>query len=179
MEKNILHLDSKPQQEVGKSAIWSLSSAKPGNGVERLRDGRFDTYWQSDGNLPHLINIQFARKMTLTEIEFYVSFEMDESYAPSKVSVRVGNHQQDVHEVALLDYEEPEGWMKVPLRDSDNNPIRAFLVQLAILNNHQNGRDSHIRQIKIYSPVIETMATALDFIPSFTTIELSQHAFLK
>jgi hypothetical protein len=30
--------------------------------------------------------------------------------------------------------------------------IRAYLVQVAVLTNHQNGRDTHVRQIKIYGP---------------------------
>ena len=30
-----------------------------GFGVEQLRDNNFETYWQSDGHLPHLVNIQF------------------------------------------------------------------------------------------------------------------------
>ncbi len=36
-------------REIGHHAIWSLSTAKPGNGVEQLRDGINDTFWQSDG----------------------------------------------------------------------------------------------------------------------------------
>jgi len=28
--------------------------------------------------------------------------------------------------------------------------LRAYFVQLAIISNHQNGRDTHIRQIKCY-----------------------------
>ena len=42
-------------------------SPQPGNGVDLLRDGRTDTYWQSDGNPPHLINIQFQRKVRACE----------------------------------------------------------------------------------------------------------------
>ena len=49
--------------EVGRQAVWSVTSAKPGNGVDLLRDGKEDTYWQSDGAQPHLINIQFQRKV--------------------------------------------------------------------------------------------------------------------
>lgn len=68
-------------REIGKQAIWSLSSCKPGadfcymtkmsrivnlgNGVEQLRDGSLETYWQSDGPQPHLVNIQFRRKVTI------------------------------------------------------------------------------------------------------------------
>lgn len=40
-----------------------MTSAKAGNGVELLRDDRDDTYWQSDGAQPHLININFPRKV--------------------------------------------------------------------------------------------------------------------
>ena len=31
------------------AVCWQVSSAKPGNGVEQLRDCSTDTYWQSDG----------------------------------------------------------------------------------------------------------------------------------
>ena len=49
-------------REVGDLAVWTVTSAKQGNGVEQLRDGRTDTYWQSDGLQPHLINVQFQKK---------------------------------------------------------------------------------------------------------------------
>ena len=29
------------RREVGREAVWSLSTAKPGNGVDQLRDGKF------------------------------------------------------------------------------------------------------------------------------------------
>lgn len=50
-------------REIGRLAVWSVTSAKPGNGVELLRDGRDDTYWQSDGAQPHLVNIAFQKKV--------------------------------------------------------------------------------------------------------------------
>jgi anaphase-promoting complex subunit 10 len=50
-------------RELGHLAVWNVSSAKPGNGVELLRDGNKDTYWQSDGTQPHLVDIQFQKKM--------------------------------------------------------------------------------------------------------------------
>jgi anaphase-promoting complex subunit 10 len=52
-------------REIGGLAVWTVTSAKPGNGVELLRDDREDTYWQSDGTQPHLVNIQFQRKVTI------------------------------------------------------------------------------------------------------------------
>ena len=35
-----------------------VSSAKPGNGVEQIRDNNIETFWQSDGIYPHVVNIQ-------------------------------------------------------------------------------------------------------------------------
>ena len=32
--------------ELGSLASWSVTSAKAGNGLEQLRDGRNDTFWQ-------------------------------------------------------------------------------------------------------------------------------------
>lgn len=34
------------KQEIGSQAVWSLSSAKPGFGVEQLRDDNIESYWQ-------------------------------------------------------------------------------------------------------------------------------------
>lgn len=31
-------------------------------------------------------------------------------------------------------------------------PLRTFFLQVAIIAMHQNGRDTHIRQVKIYAP---------------------------
>ena len=82
-------------REMGKKAAWSVSSCKPGNGVSSLRDDNLETYWQwvslfhtnvvislhlipvtvtvllavfgfrSDGAQPHLVNIQFQKKVRL------------------------------------------------------------------------------------------------------------------
>ncbi|XP_058089087.1 anaphase-promoting complex subunit 10-like [Magnolia sinica] len=56
-------------REMGKKAVWSVSSCKPGNGIHSLHDDNLDTYWQSDGAQPHLINIQFQKKVKLQEIK--------------------------------------------------------------------------------------------------------------
>jgi hypothetical protein len=39
--------DTFKRRELGNEAVWKLSSAKPGNGVEQLRDDNTDTFWQS------------------------------------------------------------------------------------------------------------------------------------
>lgn len=42
-----LDVEASSLREIGDDAIWSLSSAKTGNGIEQLRDNNLETYWQS------------------------------------------------------------------------------------------------------------------------------------
>ena len=58
-----------------------------GFGVDQLRDGSLETYWQSDGPQPHLVNIQFRRKMTIQDIGIYADFKADESYTPNRYCI--------------------------------------------------------------------------------------------
>ena len=106
--------------EIGKLAVWSVTSAKPGNGVELLRDDCLDTYWQSDGAQPHLVNVQFQKKVRLRELALYAKYALDESYTPSKISIRAGNSFHDLREIKVVDLEEPGGWMHVSLAKDDS-----------------------------------------------------------
>jgi anaphase-promoting complex subunit 10 len=170
-----------------------VTSAKPGNGVELLRDGNLDTYWQSDGAQPHLVNVQFQRKVKVCEIALYADYKLDESYTPSKISVRAGNSFHDLREVRVVDLDEPVGWTRVRLDDAGDErekkngrggeggtgaPLRAYFIQLAVLSNHQNGRDTHVRQVKIFGPRTSPMAMLGNGV-SFTTPEFSQFATVR
>ena len=61
-----------------------MAVSPAGFGVEQLSDSSLDTYWQSDGPQPHLVNIQFRRKMSIDDICLYADFKADESYTPSR-----------------------------------------------------------------------------------------------
>jgi len=164
-------------REVGCQAIWSLSSCKPGYGVDQLRDRSLENYWQSDGQLPHLVNIQFRRKMTIRDVCVYTDFKLDESYTPSKISIRCGTHFNDLQEIEVVEFNEPSGWVQIFLKDIRDRPIRTFMIQLAVLSNHQNGRDTHLRQIRIHSPV-ENMPVAA-YPGSFTSAACKKLAFSR
>jgi len=164
-------------REVGCQAIWSLSSCKPGYGVDQLRDKSLDNYWQSDGQLPHLVNIQFRRKMTIRDVCVYTDFKLDESYTPSKISIRCGTHFNDLQEVEVVEFNEPSGWVQIFLKDIRDRPIRTFMIQLAVQSNHQNGRDTHLRQIRIHSPV-ENLPVAA-FPGNFTSLACKKYAFIR
>lgn len=158
------------RREIGSLATWSLSSAKPGNGVLAMRDGSPDTYWQSDGAQPHLINIQWGRRTAVSELAFYLDYGLDESYTPKRLTVRVGMTFHDLVEIQSTDLHEPVGWIVIPLRmpsshlhapRSGNDDeeasdgvlgIRAHFVQICVPSMHQNGRDTHIRQARVFGP---------------------------
>lgn len=163
-------------REVGNQAVWSLSSCKPGFGVDQLLDNTVDTYWQSDGPQPHLVNIQFRRKTTIHDVCIYTDYKADESYTPNRISLRAGTHFNDLIEVDQIELSEPVGWVCVPMKDINDKPIRTFMVQIAVLSNHQNGRDTHLRRIKIRSPVQDTYVVKT---PKFTSLELMQLAYIK
>jgi len=144
------------RREIGHLAVWSVASAKPGNGVEMLRDDDLGTFWQSDGAQPHLVNAQFQRKAQLSEVALWCEYKMDESYTPSMISIRAGTSCHDLREIRCVEVEQPNGWVRIQLAHDTPTAaspyLRAYFVQIAILANHQNGRDTHVRQIKLFGP---------------------------
>lgn len=75
-----------------------------------------------------------------------------------------------------LEMVEPSGWIHIPLLDLVNNPIRTFMIQIAVLANHQNGRDTHMRQIKVYTPVEES---SIGKFPRCTTVDFMMYRTIR
>ncbi|XP_021754783.1 anaphase-promoting complex subunit 10-like [Chenopodium quinoa] len=134
-------------REMTKNAAWSVSSCKPGNGVQCLRDDNLETNWQSDGAQAHMINIQFQKKVKLQLIVLYVDFKLDESYTPGKIF-------HNMKEIKAVELVKPSGWVYISLSGNDAREtfVNTFMLQIAVLSNHLNGRDTHMRQIKVYGP---------------------------
>ncbi|KAL5705389.1 Anaphase-promoting complex subunit 10 [Ranunculus cassubicifolius] len=141
-------------REMTRTAAWSVSSFKSGNGIQFLRDDNLNTYWQSDGPQPHLVNIQFQKKVKLQLVAVYMHYELDESYTPSFISIRAGNGLHNLKEIKTAELYKPAGWTCIPLSGTDPREIfvNTFMLQVAVISNHLNGRDTHIRQIKVYGP---------------------------
>ena len=162
-------------RELGEDAVWTLSSAKPGNGVDQIRDENAETFWQSDGSQPHLVTVQWHHRVEVSEVWLCCLFKADESYTPCQLSIRIGNGNQDFQEIQLVELKEPEAWVRIPLcvyTDAHKNPrksasvvlrdkscggavdsLHTHALQIAILANHQNGRDTHLRQVKVFGPI--------------------------
>ncbi|CAM8901055.1 unnamed protein product [Rhodiola kirilowii] len=141
-------------REMGKNAAWSVSSSKAGNGVSALRDDNLETYWQSEGVQPHLVNVQFQKKVRLQLVVMYVDFKQDESYTPSKITIRAGDGFHNLKDIKTVELLKPTGWVYISL--SGNEPretfVNTFMLQISIASNHLNGRDTHVRQVKVYGP---------------------------
>lgn len=149
-------------REIGREAIcWQLSSAKPGNGVEQIRDPSIETYWQSDGNSqPHWIQIHFARRVGISHVCLYLDYNLDESYTPRKLMVQFGMTAQDLNAGTTVEVKEPSGWCIIPLvappdpldDEGTETIVKAHLIRISILSMHQNGRDTHVRQVQLFGP---------------------------
>ncbi|EPS72292.1 hypothetical protein M569_02469 [Genlisea aurea] len=165
-------------REMAKKAAWSVSSWKPGNGVASLRDDNLETYWQSDGAQPHLVNIQFQKKVKLQLVAVYVDLKLDESYTPSKMSIRAGDGFHNLKEIKAVELVKPGGWMRISLSGTDPREtfVNTFMLQIAVLSNHLNGRDTHVRQIKVYGPRPNPVPGQLF---QFTSTEFNTHSLLR
>ncbi|RGP75843.1 anaphase-promoting complex subunit 10 [Fusarium sporotrichioides] len=142
-------------KEISNLARFTVSSHKPGNGVEELKSDDLKQFWQSDGPQPHKLTMYFTKRVGIRDIRFYVDYNEDESYTPTKVVFKAGTSENNLIEFATMAMENPVGWQQVPIAgaggDPDGNTLVAWVVQMQILENHQNGKDTHLRGIKIYS----------------------------
>lgn len=92
----------------------------------------------------------------------------------SKYSVFTAN----CHILIALNRFYSTGWVQIPIKDVRNRPIRTFMIQIAVISNHQNGRDTHMRQIRIHSP-IEGRKYPLEECGKFTTQEFQQYSTIR
>nr|XP_019009812.1 anaphase-promoting complex subunit 10 [Kwoniella pini CBS 10737]OCF48593.1 anaphase-promoting complex subunit 10 [Kwoniella pini CBS 10737] len=149
--------DERP--ELSHLASWSVSSHKYGFGVDNLRDGNDNTFWQSEGPQPHLIDLSFPKRVHISAISVHMSHPRDDSYTPSKLSIRAGTGLHDLQEVRHMEFNKPDGWISIILRPMEINendqekegpPIPCHHLRIIILSNHLNGKDTHVRGLKVF-----------------------------
>ncbi|EAN84510.1 anaphase promoting complex, subunit 10-like protein [Trypanosoma cruzi] len=209
-------------------AVWTVSSAKHGNGVTCLLDGSHSTFWQSDGVLPHVISIDYARLTPVSVVALYLDFQQDESYTPRRIRVQSGTHSGDMADVAAVTVDDPRGWvfirMNLEVETSEpweleimrgtegggagthalgasraretaegisssppffpqdaiveNDDYAEFMgdgvwcthIRIILEENRQNGRDCHVRGVRVLGPMRQSV---------FTTASFSQHLLLR
>lgn len=115
------------------------------------------TLWniRSDGPQPHHLNIHFSRLVCIRAIRIYLDFESDESYTPTRISLLAGTGYHDLIPFSTLELTQPKGWIDVDLDHvgggEDGKTLQVFLVQVKVMENHQNGKDTHVRGLRIYA----------------------------
>jgi anaphase-promoting complex subunit 10 len=84
----------------------------------------------------------------------YLDHKLDESYTPTKMVFAAGMGEYDLVEFAEWRGENPRGWVDVNLQgvgEGGGGVLRAMVVQVRVLENHQNGKDTHVRGVQIFA----------------------------
>lgn len=140
--------------DIGNLASWSVSSHKATLGVEALCEDDPMKFWQSDGPQPHYIDIHFSKRVSIERISIFLDYALDESYTPEKIMVKSGTGYHSLQEVVTVDLHEPRGWCHLVMDNiRDDGVLKSYLLRIEIICNHQNGKDTHVRAVKIFSPV--------------------------
>ncbi|ORY24771.1 anaphase-promoting complex, subunit 10-domain-containing protein [Naematelia encephala] len=169
--------------ELGHLATWSVSSHKYGFGVDNLRDGNDNTFWQSEGPQPHTIELSFPKRVFISAISLHTNHPRDDSYTPSKISIRAGTSVHDLQEVRFVEFSKPDGWMHIPLRPMDTTeeggmmegpPIPAHHLRILILANHLNGKDTHVRGLRIFGTAVKQTTSSVS--PDESDIDVESEA---
>ena len=125
--------------------------------------------------------------MKVSEICMYLDFKTDESYTPSKIAIRVQNSFEKLQEVQVIEFDEPIGWYSFKLGNFNfenanmnrgNHFIKTMFVQIAIVQNQHSGRDTHVRQIKIFAPREEDSSNAI-INEGFKDINITQFGSIR
>lgn len=102
------------------------------------------------------MNIHFIKRVEIRALRLYVDYGLDESYTPSKIQITAGFGPNQTIPFTTMDLREhPKGWQDVPIAGAggglDGNSLCCWFVRIVILENHQNGKDTHLRGIKVYA----------------------------
>lgn len=142
--------------DVTRLGSWSVSTYKKGCGVDKLLDNSPHTYWQSDGPQPHTIEARFSKLTRISTIGVFADLASDESYTPSSITVYTGTTQNDLVPIYTYQLDMPEGWSCLVLKKNERAGIPCFLLRMIINANHHNGKDTHVRAVRIFSPLEQT-----------------------
>ncbi|OMJ13713.1 Anaphase-promoting complex subunit 10 [Smittium culicis] len=77
-------------EEISDLAIWTTSSNKPGFPTSNMRDGSEETFWQSDCQTPHFVDLIFPYLVPIQMVGLYLDYELDDSFTPEKILIQSG-----------------------------------------------------------------------------------------
>ncbi|KAH9387179.1 anaphase-promoting complex subunit 10 [Nematocida major] len=120
-----------------------LSTYKAGHGPDELFSENLDQFWHTDGNLPHYIEIEFPVVMKLVEIRMNLGYTQDKSYIPKEIEIRCGKTRDGIGSLKTVMISDKMPVVGIPVNEE------CCFLQMIILSNHQEGRDSRIRGLSL------------------------------
>lgn len=139
---------------------WRLSSYKDEYGLANLLDPDTNKYWQSDGEFPHYVEIQFSKLVKIKRIEIFCSSANDSSYAPKDISVDAGFGPHELFTVNTLHFNSNSKTVKEwctldldKLGPNHDEMLECTLLRVKIDMNFFHGKDSHLRGLRICGPI--------------------------
>lgn len=163
--------DTESMCNINHLAHWKPSSCKVGNSIDNALDDNPETYWQSDGVQPHQLDITFSKRIGIILIAFYFSLIADESYTPRLVKIYVGHSPSDALFYKSLEVRNVNGW--VALTFQDNRPsdhlLKCQFIRIMFPVNHENGKDTHLRGIRVFAPSKKVSVENSEWMQSLTS----------
>ncbi|SCU82902.1 LAFA_0D00694g1_1 [Lachancea sp. 'fantastica'] len=139
-------------------AFWKASSQKDGNPISFALDDNPHNFWQSDGAQPHYVEASFSKRVEIIQLALYLSLAVDESYTPQVMKIYAGHSASDATHYKTLEVRNVNCW--VALTFEDNRPHDALLkcqyLRIEIPVNHENGKDTHLRGVRVYTQYFRT-----------------------
>ncbi|KZS99429.1 galactose-binding like protein, partial [Laetiporus sulphureus 93-53] len=141
-----------PWPDIGHLTKWSVSSYKFGFGPECLRDDDPDTFCMR--NSPYPLTI-------VTHTRSPGFFPRNSAYTSvATIAVGAGTGLHDLQDVQAIHLDKPDGWTTFdasaePSPDGANGlkRIHAYVIQVIILTNHMNSKDTHVRGLRVLGPI--------------------------
>ncbi|THH11023.1 hypothetical protein EW145_g931 [Phellinidium pouzarii] len=169
--------------DIGHLAKWSVSSYKFGFGPECLRDDDPETFWQLLGRpsasfyhysipkensstgyhswLIRFLSVGSDCDRNHQKVSLHLSFPLDDSYTPSTLCLRAGTSLSDLQDIRVVTLDKPNGWISFDVSAELNEegqefkPVYCYVLQIIVLSNHMNGKDTHVRGLHILGPMEE------------------------
>lgn len=151
----------------GAQPLYTVQSASVFPSMMRIHRERQLTVIRPTGCLPtysihsfiplrlSFSRIQFQDVTKVSEVSLYLSESLDESYTPCKVAISIGTSFQELDQLDVIEVSKPEGWVCIRLEDEQSGQgfVLTEVVQIAIVESHLSGKDTHVRQVKIFGPI--------------------------
>jgi anaphase-promoting complex subunit 10 len=157
-------------RDVTKSAVWTVSTVKGGYAIGSMFDGKLDTFWQSDAIPPHWIGAQFSKETFLSKLSIYLAIQQDETYTPVELTIHIGDDPSALVEYRRIEPAILQGWLEIEL------DVCTIFLKISVLKNRQGGRDSRIRQIRLYGA---PYSPCIDPTVCFLSPELTQYLCVR